>query len=66
MKTYAKKLEEMRLKSLKIIEDGLNDESPTTAFSNAVLLMAFTASDVLEKELPDVLDAEEIEEKEAK
>lgn len=67
MKTYRQKIEELRLKSLRIIEDGLNDESPTMAFTNAVLFMSFNQADVLDStipEKPDALDAEEIVEKE--
>ncbi len=63
MKTYRQKLEELRLKSLQIVEDGLSDDDPSQ-FSNAALFIAFAPADVLDQELPDVLDAEEIEEKE--
>lgn len=67
MPTYRQKIEELRLKSLRIIEKGLSDESSPAAFTNAVLFMNFNTSDVLDKEIteePDALDAKEIVEKE--
>lgn len=63
MKTYRSKLEELRLKSLQIVEDGLRDDNPSQ-FSNAALLTLMCPSETLEREIPDILDAEEIQEKE--
>lgn len=69
MKTYRQKIEELRLKSLRIIENGLNSEEPVTQFINAVQFLAYNLGSVLDEtipEEPDALDSEEITEKENK
>ena len=66
MKTYQQKMDELRMKSLKIIENGISSNDPS-AFVNAVLFITFNINGELNKEMPiepDVLDSELIEEKE--
>lgn len=66
MKTYQQKMDELRMKSLKIIENGISSND-TSAFLNAVLFITYNINGELNMEMPiepDVLDSELIEEKE--
>lgn len=67
MPTYRQKMENLRLKSLSIIEKGLDNPDPSMLFCNAVQFLAWNMNTDIDKEMlaePDALDAEEITEKE--
>lgn len=52
MMTYRQKQEELRLKSLKIIEDSLNSESPFERFIHAIYFMNAMPNDALDEPIP--------------
>lgn len=62
-KTYWQKIDELRLKALKTIEEGLDDPDPSMRFSNSIQFICWQTMqlvDAVMPEEPDALDLEEL------